>query len=116
MMMFTGDAVSGKQAEKIGLVAKAVPEDRLEAEVNTLAERIALVPRELLELNKAAINKVAEEMGLRQALDFGLKLDTLSHTTVSVQNFRKMSEEQGLKAALAANEAPFKKAPKPFQD
>ncbi|MDD4858648.1 MAG: enoyl-CoA hydratase-related protein [Dehalococcoidales bacterium] len=115
MLMFTGDPVSGKQAEQIGLVAKAVPEDRLEAEVTTLAERIALVPRELLQLNKAAINAVAEEMGLRNALNIGIQLDTISHTTQAVQDFRRLSEEKGLKAALAANEAPFKKAPKPFQ-
>ncbi|MDD5127719.1 MAG: enoyl-CoA hydratase-related protein [Dehalococcoidales bacterium] len=116
MLMFTGDPVSGKQAAQIGLVAKAVPEAKLEQEVNTLAERIALVPRELLQLNKAAINAVAEEMGLRNALNIGIQLDTISHTTKAVQDFRRTAEEKGLKAALAANEAPFKNAPKPFQE
>ena len=34
IMMFTGDPISGKRAEQIGLVAKAVPEDQLEVILN----------------------------------------------------------------------------------
>jgi len=114
MLMFTGDSISGKEAERIGLIAKAVPEDKLEEEVNKLAERIALVPSELLALNKAAINRVVEEMGLRNALDAGVELDAISHYTKPFQDFRKLSEEKGLKAALAENEALFKALPKSF--
>jgi len=116
MLMFTGDPISGKQAERIGLIAKAVPEAELEEEVNKLAERIALVPSELLALNKAAINRVVEEMGLRNALNAGMELDVIAHNTRAVQDFRKMAEEKGLKAALAASEAPFKTLPKPFKE
>ncbi len=115
MLMFTGDPISGKEAERIGIVARAVPAAKLEEEVNKLAERIALVAPELLAVNKAAINRVIEEMGLRNALDAGLKLDVIAHQTGAVQGFRKMAEEKGLKAALAANEAPFKALPRPFE-
>ena len=114
MLMFTGDPVSGKDAERIGLVAKAVPEDKLEETVNLLAQRIALVPSELLALNKAAINRVVEEMGLRNVLTAGVELDAISHFTKAVQDFRRTAEEKGLKAALAENEAPFKALPKAF--
>jgi len=116
IMMLTGDSINGKEAEQIGLVAKAVPEDKLEEEVNRLAERMAQVPAELLALNKAAINRVYEEMGLRNVFNSLMELDVISHNTKAVQDFRKMSEEQGLKAALAANEGPFQKLPRPFQE
>ena len=116
MLMFTGDPVSGKQAEQIGLVAKAVPEEKLEEEVNKLAERIACVPSELLALNKAALNRVAEEMGLRNVFSAGSELDTISHYTAAVHGFVKMAKEKGLKEALEASNAPFKKLPKPFVD
>jgi enoyl-CoA hydratase len=116
MMMFTGDPVSGKQAEQIGLVAKAVPEDRLEEEVEKLARRIACVPSELLATNKMAINRVAEEMGLNNVFSAASALDTISHYTGAVRNFIKAAEEKGLREALAENDAPFKKLPKPFAD
>ncbi|MFC1895120.1 enoyl-CoA hydratase-related protein [Thermodesulfobacteriota bacterium] len=116
MMMFTGDPVSGKQAEQIGLVAKAVPEGRLEEEVNKLAKRIACVPSELLALNKAALNRVAEEMGLTNYFHAASALDTVAHYTKPVLDFIKMTEQKGLREALAENEAPFKKLPKPFVD
>lgn len=116
MMMFTGDPVTGKQAEQIGLVAKAVPENRLEEEVEKLARRIACVPSELLAVNKMAINRVAEEMGLNNVFGAASALDTISHYTGAVRNFIKLAEEKGLREALAENEAPFKKLPKPFID
>jgi len=115
MLMFTGDPVSGKEAEQIGLVAKAVPEDRLEKAVTELAQRIAQVPSELLALNKAAVNRVVELMGVKTFLNSGMEMDVISHNTRAVQDFRKLAEEKGLKAALEENEAPFKALPKPFE-
>jgi len=116
MMMFTGDPVSGKEAERIGIIAKAVPEETLAEEVNKLAERIALVAPELLAMNKAAINRVYEEMGMKNAFSASILLDTIAHTTGAVQDFLQAAKEKGLKNALAENEAPFKAAPKPFQE
>ncbi len=117
MLMFTGDPISGKQAERIGLVVKAVPEDKLEEEVNKLAMRIALVPSELLALNKAIINRVVEEMGVRNVLNAGLELDVIARTkNPFIEEFRKMAEEKGWEAAYDAVEAPFKALPKSFQE
>ncbi len=115
MLMFTGDPLTGKEAEQLGLVAKAVPENKLEEEVTKLAERIALVPAEELEVNKMAINRVIEEMGLRNALNTGMQLDVIAHQTRAIQGFRQLAEEKGLKAALEASEAPFKATPRPFK-
>ena len=115
MLMFTGDQVNGKEAEQIGLVAKAVPEDKLEEAVTKLAQRIAQVPSELLALNKAAVNRVLELMGVKNFLNSGMELDVICHNTQAVQDFRKLAEEKGLEAALKENDAPFKTLPKPFE-
>jgi enoyl-CoA hydratase len=43
-MLLTGDRIDGIEAQRIGLVLKAVPSDQLDAEVEALARRIATVP------------------------------------------------------------------------
>ena len=114
ILMFTGDSISGKEAEQIGVVARAVPEDKLEEEVEKLAARIALVDPTLLAMNKMAVNRVFEEMGMQTAFNAAISLDTIAHTAEAMQEFNRISREQGLKAALEANEGPFRQTPRPF--
>ena len=52
----TGDMVSGAEAQQIGLVMKAVAAERLEAEVEQLADRLALIDPDLLSANKRIVN------------------------------------------------------------
>ena len=114
ILMFTGDSISGKEAERIGVVARAVPEDKLEEEVEKLAARIALVDPTLLAMNKLAVNRVFEEMGMRNSFNAANALDTIAHTAPAMQEFNKIAREQGLRAALEANEGPFRQSPRPF--
>ena len=51
-LTLTGDTVTGAEAQQIGLVLKAVPADLLEAEVEGLADRMALIDPDLLSANK----------------------------------------------------------------
>ena len=115
MLMFTGDAISGKEAERLGIVARAVPADTLEEEVDKLAQRIALVDPTLLAMNKMAVNQVYDSMGLKNVFDAANALDTISHTSKASQDFYKTSREQGFKTALTENEKPFRDAPRPFE-
>ena len=42
-LTMTGDTVTGKEAQQIGLVMKSVPREHLEAEVEQLADRLAMI-------------------------------------------------------------------------
>ena len=117
IMMFTGDEVSGRRAEEIGLVAKAVPAERLEVEVRRLALRMAQVPSELLALNKAMVNRVVEEMGLESVLRTGVEIDVIARTNNRfIEEFRELADKEGWKAAFEKVARPFRELPKPFQD
>ncbi len=116
MLMFTGDPITGKQAAEIGIAVKSVPDDKLEEEVNKLAARIAQVPLELLQLNKKAINKVFEQMGIEDVFEFAGMLDVIAHTSPPVKHFIRTAQEKGLQQALAESEGPFRKLPKSFMD
>jgi enoyl-CoA hydratase len=107
MLMLTGDTISGKQAADWGLVAKAVPSDQLETEALRLARRMAAIPVELLSINKTLVNRVIENMGLRQSIQNACELDSMSHFTPPVQEFWEILNTQGLKAALKWRDRDF---------
>lgn len=56
-LMFTGDPVDAKEAERIGLINRAVPHERLEEEAYSLAERLASGPTQAYAMIKAALNR-----------------------------------------------------------
>ncbi|MGB3624412.1 MAG: crotonase/enoyl-CoA hydratase family protein, partial [Henriciella sp.] len=64
-LMLTGDSTTGAEAAQLGFALKSVPADRLEAEVEGLASRMALIDADILAANKRAVNLGMELMGAR---------------------------------------------------
>ena len=69
--LFTGDWISAREAERIGLVNRVVPGKDLESETMKLAERIALQDPFALRLSKASLNQVQDQMGFRNSIMSG---------------------------------------------
>ena len=63
-LLLTGKLIDGKEAEKIGLVNIAVPEEALDAEVDKMINQILTVPRDSIILTKESLNTAADIMGL----------------------------------------------------
>ena len=61
--LLTSEFIDGREAERIGLVSKALPADEVLPEALAIAERLATGPREAITLTKRALNH-----WLRQAL------------------------------------------------
>ena len=76
-MMFTADPIDAATAERIGLINRAVPDEKLTAEANALAQRLAKAAPIALALAKRALNR-AYEMNLEQALDFEAQLQSIA--------------------------------------
>ncbi|MEZ0319771.1 MAG: enoyl-CoA hydratase-related protein [Pyrobaculum sp.] len=55
-LIFTGDRIPAKEAERLGLVNKVVPADRLEQELRAFASKLAEKPPLALAMAKYAIN------------------------------------------------------------
>ena len=99
-MLFTGDKIDGREAERIGLVHKAVPADELDAEVEALAERISTVPVNQLMMQKLVINQAIEAMGLYNTQRFATIFDGITRHSPEGIHFRHRAEEVGWKQAV----------------
>ena len=99
-MLLTGDKIDGREAEELGLVYKAVPPDRLDAEVEALAARMSTVPVNHLMMQKLVINQAIEAMGLQNTQRFATIFDGITRHSPEGIHFKKRAEEVGWKAAV----------------
>lgn len=106
-LFLTGDTVTGAEAAKIGLVLKSVPAELLQAEVEGLVDRLAMIDAELLTANKRIVNVGLELMGARTLQRMAAENDARAHLAPSVREFGRIAGEQGLKAALAWRDGRF---------
>lgn len=106
-LMLTGDSITGTEAAQLGFAMKAVPADMLEAEVEGLADRMALIDPDILAANKRAINLGMELMGARTMQRLAVENDVRGHQAASAHAFVKRVGEAGLKQALSERDAPF---------
>ena len=117
-MLFTGDKVDGREAQRIGLVHSAVSADRLDAEVEALAERISTVPINQLMMQKLVINQAIEAMGLHQTQMFATLFDGITRHSPEGIHFKERAERHGWKQAVRErDEGTFDwTANRPFED
>lgn len=102
-LLLTGDLIDAVEAERIGLINRVVPADRLAAEVDALADRLARTPPEVMSLTKAMLNRAMDAAGFRLAVEAGLDLGTIINAadTPEQREWDEIVKRDGLKAALA---------------
>ena len=105
-MMLTGDAISGIEAAEQGFANRAFPLENLESNVLDIASRIAKVPTDLQQMNKRAVHRQMELMGVRAAIRSGTEIQALAFHTESTQaHFKELAA--GLTDALSSRDEKF---------
>jgi enoyl-CoA hydratase len=109
-MYLTGDSITGVEAVQDGFANRAFPAEKLNEEVLKIAERVALVPTDLQQINKRSVHRAMEIMGMRDALRSGTELQALAFSTESSMNYRKQFKRDGssISAVFSQRDAPFK--------
>jgi len=103
----TGEPLSGKAAAEVELINKAVPFERLEAEVRSCAERLAQIPLSQLAAMKLIVNQAYENMGLHSTQMLGPVLDGFLRNTPEALRFVETAATQGVAAAVKERDQPF---------
>jgi enoyl-CoA hydratase len=100
-LLLTGDLIDAAEAERIGLVNRVVPGDRLVAEVDALAEKLARVPPDVMAPTKLMLNRAMDAAGFAVAVEMGLDLQSFVNMSATAREFDAIVRAEGLKAALA---------------
>jgi len=101
-LCLTGRMVDGKEACSIGMINRAVPADRLEAEVDEFAEGLAKYPRDGVALGKTSRHLLYDMMGITQGLTHSYMMHTMTtnmHFEPDEYNFFKERRDKGVKDA-----------------
>jgi enoyl-CoA hydratase/carnithine racemase len=97
-LLYTGDRISPAEAERLGLINKVVPADKLEEATNELAGKLLAKSPMALKAVKKLVNR-----GMESSLDSGLEMEMLAMTAHgSTEDF-----EEGLKSFLEGRPPAF---------
>ena len=111
--LWTGDVIPVHEAERLGMINRVVPDDRLEEESLKLAERIALMPPVSVGIVKRSLNKMQDFMGMAMAFEYHFILHQIAHATKESADWSaeaaEQSKEKGLRGWLEFRDGPFER-------
>ena len=106
--MLTGDELTAAQALQMGVVLDVVPDADLAPQAMALAQRIALVPANQLEMITLALNAVADhQYDPRASRLLGTIFDGVARHSQEGADFVARSQEVGFREAVRERDRPF---------
>jgi enoyl-CoA hydratase len=105
-MMLTGESIDGETAVKQGFANRCFDVGSLEEEVLKVAEKVAKVPSDLQAINKRAVHRQMEAMGMRTGIRAGTEMQALAMHSKSTQE-HLIELSSGLKEALTKRDEEF---------
>jgi len=105
-LMLTGDHMSGVEAAQCGFANRAFEANDLDAQVLKIAERVAMTPSDLQQINKRAVHRQMDAMGIRAGIRAGTEMQQLATYTQTTQAHLK-ELRKGLTQALSKRDAAY---------
>lgn len=106
-LLFTGDCLSGKEAQEWGLAIESAPADKLDERFEVLLGRIALMPINQLIMMKLLLNQSVMQQGLHTTQMLGTVFDGMTRHTAEGYAFQQHAKHNGFKSAVQARDEPF---------
>lgn len=106
-LMLTGDTMSGAEAAASGFANRAFPAAELETAVLEMASRVAKIPPDLQQINKRAVHRQMEAMGMRAGIRAGTEMQALAMYTETTRAWIAQLQAKGLNTALTNRDSTF---------
>ena len=107
-LYYTGENVSGTEAEELQMINYAWPKDELEDRTVAFADRIATMSADHLAILKVNMNRFYENMGIYSSVRSSTDLDAMGQFTEFSYQYQDHMRDEGLKGALAWRDGPYK--------
>jgi enoyl-CoA hydratase len=106
--LLTGDEMTGEEAARLGMILECVPDDQLLPRASALAQRMAQMPLNQLQMLKLVCNDVAEQMYRPDASRLlGCLFDGVARHTQEGLDFVARAQEAGFRQAVRERDDPF---------
>ncbi|MEQ1438119.1 crotonase/enoyl-CoA hydratase family protein [Fontimonas sp. SYSU GA230001] len=106
-LLFTGDCLSGKEAQAWGLAIESAPKDQLDERFEILLGRIARLPINQLVMMKLLVNQSILQQGLHTTQILGTFFDGITRHTPEGYAFQQRAAAAGFKQAVRERDEPF---------
>ncbi len=106
-LLFTGDSLSGAEAVEWGLAIEAAPAHELDERAEALAQRIAQMPLNQLQMMKLLVNQQVHGQGLYATQALGTVFDGIARHTPEGYAFQQRAAAAGFREAVAERDEPF---------
>ena len=107
-LYYTGENVTGTEAEEIGMINYAWPKEELEDRTLAFADRLAIMSADHLAILKLNMNRFYENMGIYSSVRSSTDLDAAGQFTEFSYDWQEKMREEGLKDALQWRDGPFR--------
>jgi enoyl-CoA hydratase/carnithine racemase len=112
-LAISGEIISARKAQEIGLVLEVFPRETFESKVDDLARRIVAMPRHAVMLNRRLINAAALMMGWGTQKEVATPLNAVTSSMTEFalaadgRNLQQVLREEGWDAFKQARDAAF---------
>ena len=107
-LYYTGENVTGTEADEIGMINYAWPKEELEDRTLAFADRLANISADHLAILKVNMNRFYENMGIYSSVRSSTDLDAAGQFTEFSYDWQEKMRDEGLKDALQWRDGPFR--------
>jgi enoyl-CoA hydratase len=106
--LFTGDELTATEAAEAGMILECVPDDELQDRASALAQRMAILPRNQLQMMKWMLNDVARHQYQPDTSRLlGFIFDGVARHTQEGLDFVARAQDVGWREAVRERDRPF---------